>query len=88
MTCRMLLSAAASLVAASALDATALAAQTLDVKEWAVEWEGRPRDPAVDAGGRVWFVGQAGNYIGVFDPAGETFRRYELEPNTRPHNLI
>jgi streptogramin lyase len=38
--------------------------------------------------GRVWFVGQAGNYIGVFDPQRETFRRYELEPNTLPHNLI
>lgn len=83
MTRRMLWSVAAGFVAATSLEA-----QTLDVKEWPVEWEGRPRDPDVDATGRVWFVGQAGNYIGVFDPATETFRRYELEPNTLPHNLI
>ncbi|HEX6133902.1 MAG TPA: hypothetical protein VFZ24_08060 [Longimicrobiales bacterium] len=75
-------------VAAGFLAGASLEAQTLDVKEWPVEWQGRPRDPAVDASGKVWFVGQTGNYIGVFDPATETFRRYELEPNTLPHNLI
>jgi virginiamycin B lyase len=85
---RALWSAAAGLAAVTSLEVQPIAAQTLDVKEWPVEWEGRPRDPAVDAAGRVWFVGQAGNYIGVFDPDGETFRRFELEPNTMPHNLI
>jgi virginiamycin B lyase len=65
-----------------------VAAQTLDVKEWPVEWQGRPRDPDVDRQGRVWFVGQTGNYIGVFDPATEQFRRHELEERTLPHNLI
>jgi virginiamycin B lyase len=80
---RILWGAAALLVAAPSLQA-----QTLDVKEWPVEWEGRPRDPAVDAAGHVWFVGQTGNYIGRFDPAAGTFRRYELGPNTLPHNLI
>ena len=88
MTRRTLCNAAAALFALAILDLQPIAAQTLDVREWPVEWEGRPRDPAVDADGRVWFVGQAGNYIGVFDPAAETFRRYELEPNTLPHNLI
>jgi virginiamycin B lyase len=63
-------------------------AQTLDIREWPVEWEGRPRDPDVDAQGRVWFVGQAGNYIGMFDPSAESFRRFEIEEETRPHNLI
>jgi virginiamycin B lyase len=75
-------------LAAAVILPDAVPAQTLDVKEWPVEWEGRPRDPDVDAQGRVWFVGQTGNYIGVFDPATEQFRRYELEADTRPHNLI
>lgn len=75
-------------VAAVIATSTSLEAQAPDVKEWAVEWEGRPRDPAVDATGRVWFVGQTGNYIGRYDPTADAFRRYELEPNTLPHNLI
>jgi virginiamycin B lyase len=83
---RTLWSAAALLAAASF--PTPAPAQTLDVREWPVEWEGRPRDPSVDARGHVWFVGQVGNYIGVFDPGTETFRRFELEPGTLPHNLI
>ena len=88
MTDRFLWSSAAALLTLTLLDTPTIAAQALDVREWPVEWEGRPRDPAVDAEGRVWFVGQAGNYIGVFDPAEETFRRFELEERTMPHNLI
>lgn len=88
MTRRLLWSGLAALLAIAAVDPHTIAAQALDVREWPVEWEGRPRDPAVDADGSVWFVGQAGNYIGVFDPATETFRRFELEPGTMPHNLI
>lgn len=48
----------------------------------------RPRDPAIDGKGRVWFCGQAGNYLAYYEPASETFRRFDLAPNTRPHNLI
>jgi virginiamycin B lyase len=48
----------------------------------------RPRDPYVHPDGRVFFCGQAGNYIAHFDPATEGFQRYELEPGTHPHNLI
>jgi streptogramin lyase len=46
------------------------------LKEWKVEFGGRSRDPYVAPDGKVWFVGQAGNYIASFDPAQETFRRY------------
>ena len=42
--------------------------QKVDLKEWSVEWGGRTRDPAVAPDGKVWFVGQAGNYIAHFDP--------------------
>jgi len=48
----------------------------------------RPRDPAIDGKGRVWFCGQAGNYLAYYEPASETFGRFDLAPNTRPHNLI
>ena len=46
---------------------------------------GRPhRDPAVAPDGKVWFVGQAGNYIAHFDPKTEQFKRYEIEEGTNP----
>jgi virginiamycin B lyase len=48
----------------------------------------RPRDPYVHPDGRVFFCGQAGNYIASFDPRTGVFRRYELEESTHPHNLI
>lgn len=62
---------------------------TVPIEEWTVPWErSRPRDPAVAPDGRVWFVGQAGNYIAVLEPATGEFERYEIEPGTHPHNLI
>jgi virginiamycin B lyase len=70
---------------AAAADATG-GKETL--KEWKVEWGGRSRDPFVAGDGKVWFVGQAGNYIASFDPATAKFRRYEIEDGTNPHNLI
>jgi virginiamycin B lyase len=57
--------------------------------EWEVPWSGtRPRDPFAAPDGRVWFVGQTGNYLAVLDPATGIFRRYELDPGTFPHNCI
>ena len=45
------------------------AADTVEIREWTVPWANtRPRDPIVDAEGRVWFVGQRGNYLGMLDP--------------------
>ena len=41
------------------------AAKVPVVKEWKVEWGGRPRDPYVAPDGKVWFVGQAGNYVAL-----------------------
>ena len=59
------------------------------ITEWKVPWANtRPRDPFVAADGKVWFVGQAGNYIANLDPATGKFRRYEIEEGTHPHNLI
>jgi virginiamycin B lyase len=59
-----------------------------DLKEWDIEFGGRTRDPAVAPDGKVWFVGQAGNYVAVLDPATGQSRRYEIEPGTNPHTLI
>jgi virginiamycin B lyase len=84
---QLLLLAAAALSLAWPLPA-GQGAETFDLKEWPVEWGGRTRDPAVAPDGRVWFVGQAGNYIAVFDPRTEQFRRHEIEDGTNPHTLI
>lgn len=78
-------------IAAATFAAAASAQQPpLTIDEWNVPWgaEGRPRDPYVDGQGRVWFVGQAGNYVAVLDTASGQFRRYELDPGVHPHNLI
>jgi virginiamycin B lyase len=63
-------------------------AAPLAVQEWAVPWEGRPRDPYVAPNGLVWFVGQAGNYIAHLDPKTGKFERYEIDDGTHPHNLV
>jgi virginiamycin B lyase len=56
---------------------------------WQVPWANtRPRDPAVAADGQIWFVGQAGDYVAVFDPGTARFRRFDLEAGSGPHNLI
>lgn len=68
---------------------SATAAQGPLVTEWQVPWpDARPRDPYVAPDGRVWFVGQAGNFIAVLDPRSGEFKRYEIDPGTHPHNLI
>lgn len=57
-------------------------------EQWRVEWPNtRPRDPAVAADGRVWFVGQTGDYAAVFDPDTEAFRRYDLPAGAGPHTI-
>lgn len=58
------------------------------IEEWKVDYGGRPRDPYVGPDGKVWFVGQAGNYVAWFDPQTKTFRRYEIEDGTNPHTVI
>jgi virginiamycin B lyase len=79
----------------TAIPATALpqaptpAAHPTEITEWKVPWEGsRPRDPYVAPDGKVWFVGQQGNYVANLDPRSGEFKRYEIDPGTHPHNLI
>ena len=62
---------------------------TPSVSEWTVPWaNSRPRDPYVAPDGRIWFVGQVGNYLAVFDPATASFDRVEIDEGTHPHNQI
>ncbi len=63
--------------------------ESVEITEWPVPWQrSRPRDPFVDAKGRVWFVGQEGNYVAYLEPTSGQFRRFEIEDGTHPHNLI
>jgi virginiamycin B lyase len=69
--------------------ADALAQHTVEIREWTVPWaDSRPRDPYVDAQGRVWFVGQASHYVAVLDPESGQFTKYDLDQGAGPHNLI
>ena len=68
---------------------TPTAADTIELTEWTVPWEKtRPRDPYVDAENRVWFVGQVGNYVAYLDPKTGQFKRFEIDADAHPHNLI
>ena len=86
----VMMSLAAGAVAAMALPTAARAQEDRDpdIQEWVVPYEdSRPRDPMVAPDGRVWFVGQAGAYVAVFDPETEEFTKYDTD-GVRPHNLI
>ena len=84
-----LLAAVVAVGGLGTLGAPAASGADIEITEWVVPWENtRPRDPYVDGQGRVWFVGQRGDYLAYLDPATGDFRRYELDPGTGPHNLI
>lgn len=62
---------------------------TPKIREWEVPWERtRPRDPYVAPDGRVWFVGQRGDYVAVFDPETEEFERVDLPDGAGPHTVV
>jgi virginiamycin B lyase len=58
------------------------------IDAWPVPWGGRVRDPFVAPDGRVWFVGQAGNYLAIFDTTTKRFERIEIEEGTHPHTVV
>jgi virginiamycin B lyase len=77
-------------VAFAAVAAAPLADKPPVIKEWPVPWaDTRPRDPYVDpTTNRIWFCGQAGDYLAYFVPSTGEFKKYDLPPRTGPHNLI
>jgi len=82
----MLLALAGAIFAPAPVSAQAM--DEPDLREWSIEWGGRTRDPYVGPDGKVWFVGQQGNYIAYLNPANGERRQYEIEEGTNPHNLI
>lgn len=80
----------ASLAAQSRPTALSAASAKLDPKEYTADWlpKTRPRDPYADQQGRVWFVGQEGNYVARLDPASGAIRKFEIDAGTNPHNLV
>ena len=66
------------------------AATHSEPKTWTTPFDAkaRPRDAFADNQGRVWFVGQEGNYVAHFEPDKGTFKKFEIEPGTNPHNLV
>jgi len=79
----------AILILASCLGAPAGLASNVEISEWEVPYQqSRPRDPAVDSLGRVWFCGQAGAYLAYFDLESGDFKRYQLADGAGPHNLV
>lgn len=79
-----------TLLALSALLAVpAVAEAPVEARFWKVPWaDTRPRDPAVADDGRIWFVGQTGDYVAVLDPGTAEFQRFDLAAGAGPHNLI
>jgi virginiamycin B lyase len=61
-----------------------------EMKAWNTPFDpgSRARDPFADEQGRVWFVGQQGNYIAYLEPKDGSFKKYEIDPGTHPHNLV
>lgn len=83
----LVIAAAAGFAALSPLPAQQTA-QDVDLREWPVERGGRTRDPYVAPDGKVWFVGQNGNYVANIDPATGAVRYHEIEAGTNPHTVI
>ncbi len=85
----MLVTLLATLAAAPAHPVALPDSVTVPIREWTVPWERtRPRDPAVAPDGKIFFVGQVGNYLARLDPVSGEFKRFEIDSGTHPHNVI
>lgn len=73
------------LLCAAAWPASSVVADTVDIREWLVPWpDSEPGHTRVDTSGRVWFAGEAGDFIANFSPESGEFNRYDLRRGTRP----
>lgn len=62
---------------------------SVDIKEWPVSYDNScPRDPYVAPDVLVWFCGQLNGYIAVLNPDSGEFKKFGMEYNERPYNLI
>jgi virginiamycin B lyase len=61
-----------------------------EARTWSTPYDAgaRVRDPYAAPDGKVWFVGQEGNFVAHLDPESGKFRQYTIEEGTNPHNLV
>ncbi|HET8807500.1 MAG TPA: lyase [Methylophaga sp.] len=60
----------------------------LEFTEWQVPWENsRPRDPYMGPDGKVWFVGQVGDYVAWLDPKTGDMKKFDIA-KAGPHTVI
>ncbi|MDX1574058.1 MAG: lyase [Methylophaga sp.] len=60
----------------------------LEFTEWQVPWENsRPRDPYMGPNGKVWFVGQVGDYVARLNPKTGEMQKFDI-PKAGPHTVI
>jgi virginiamycin B lyase len=77
------------LLAACITAGTALADDSLDIREWQVPYEqSRPRDPYAESDSSVWFVGQRTGYLAHLNAKSGEFTQVQLKDGSGPHNLI
>jgi len=79
---RTIVTVVTAIAMAAAMSAVSLPAagaeprDMVDIREWEVPYEGRPRDPFVAGPDTVWFVGQTTGYLArLTPPTGEFFKR-------------
>jgi virginiamycin B lyase len=70
------------------LPAAAESKNPIEIREWEVPYDGRPRDPFAAREDEIWFVGQVNGYLGRLTPSSGEFFRRNLGEGAGPHNLI
>ncbi|ODR97227.1 hypothetical protein AUC70_13310 [Methyloceanibacter stevinii] len=80
--------ALAAALAVAHPESTFAAGGIVDIQEWNVPYDGRPRDPFAAGEDEIWFVGQANGYLGRLTPSSGDFFRRDLGEGAGPHNLI
>lgn len=77
-------------IAANAQAAKQAGSVKSDAKTWPTPYgaSARVRDPFAAPDGKVWFVGQEGNFVANLDPQTGAFKQYKIDDGTNPHNLV
>ncbi len=58
-------------------------------KQWKMPTLGqRSRDPVQGPDGKIWFVGQWANVIGLIDPATNAIREWPMPAGAHPHTVV
>jgi virginiamycin B lyase len=61
-----------------------------DTQLWTTPYDAsaRVRDAFGAPDGKVWFVGQMGNFVAYMDPKSGGFKKFSIDEGTHPHNLV